>query len=704
MAAIGRAAHRLVSSGFKGISFTAVRLSNLGARLAYATVEGLAFAFGRRGGTVILSAELLVLSYHAGPRRALNTALGALIACALGRALWVLGHNFWHHPDIETLPDIWDWEPKGDAYQSSAWHVLRTLVRTADRVRKENPRLDQILSLDTLQPAELALRLYYLYTQEEDSPAPYSFQQAALASWDSAASLDVTNSPSSTKARGGGDGCGTADVERLPPGAATSGATASAVSDAASPSAAGDGREDGGSQGVAALERSSSSVLLKESAKADEEDCQEVEPVPDELMEQLEYYRPLTCLLYECWDDEALSRELAKEGYALAFASYESDLTSGSPSFYLSVHEEKKEVLLSVRGTFSPEDVFTDLLAAGALLKGTSYYCHTGMCKGAMVLSSRVSDLLAAAEAQGFTITLVGHSLGAGVVAILACTLKDRGLKKLRCYAYETPACMGKDLAESCADIVVSTCIGDDIVPRMCPEIFARFLEQLGNFDYKEEAEKRGGLPMALSVIQHLSQLFSNDKANDGNGNNGGGGDTQTTAMLQDAAEAVRDTAPQKACEKQVLPQEGEGADDCTQYDPYMPGRVVFIYRLPTESSPDEEAGKEEGSADGGGNGAAGSDRPGDGHEAGASRHRALQKAASVAPAGEKEIALVAEELEKSTVSVPVQPAGRVLLRPCHSVLRNIRLTEYMLTDHFIDSAFAIAALSVTQLAGALDS
>ncbi len=46
--------------------------------------------------------------------------------------------------------------------------------------------------------------------------------------------------------------------------------------------------------------------------------------------------------------------------------------------------------------------------------------------------------------------TLVGHSLGAGVAAILACILKDMGLKRLRCYAFETPACVGRVLAEEC--------------------------------------------------------------------------------------------------------------------------------------------------------------------------------------------------------------------------------------------------------------
>jgi hypothetical protein len=96
-------------------------------------VEGLAFAMGRRGANAVLGAELLVLSYHAGPRRVASTAIGTFIACAVGRGLWVLLHTMKHQPDLKPLADIWAWEPQGDAYQSSAWHVLRALVRTADK-------------------------------------------------------------------------------------------------------------------------------------------------------------------------------------------------------------------------------------------------------------------------------------------------------------------------------------------------------------------------------------------------------------------------------------------------------------------------------------------------------------------------------------------------------------------------------------------
>lgn len=41
------------------------------------------------------------------------------------------------------------------------------------------------------------------------------------------------------------------------------------------------------------------------------------------------------------------------------------DLSAGVPAFFLSISEGRQEALLSVRGTFSPEDVFTDLLATG---------------------------------------------------------------------------------------------------------------------------------------------------------------------------------------------------------------------------------------------------------------------------------------------------------------------------------------------------
>lgn len=136
---------------------SAGKLAGLGARMLYATVEGLAFAFGRSGGNLILAGEVLLLSYHAGPSRAIYTATGLFTACVLGRAFWVLFHTS-KHSDLESLPDIWSWEPQGDSYDSGAWHILRALVRTAYTVQRENPALAEVLSQEALQPSELARR------------------------------------------------------------------------------------------------------------------------------------------------------------------------------------------------------------------------------------------------------------------------------------------------------------------------------------------------------------------------------------------------------------------------------------------------------------------------------------------------------------------------------------------------------------------
>ena len=86
-----------------GVAVSAGRLAALAARCLYAGVEGLAFAFGSRGGRIVLAGELAVLAYHAGPRRAAHTALGLAAACAAGRALWVLLHTARSQPKLESL-------------------------------------------------------------------------------------------------------------------------------------------------------------------------------------------------------------------------------------------------------------------------------------------------------------------------------------------------------------------------------------------------------------------------------------------------------------------------------------------------------------------------------------------------------------------------------------------------------------------------
>lgn len=49
-------------------------------------------------------------------------------------------------------------------------------------------------------------------------------------------------------------------------------------------------------------------------------------------------------------------------------ASCDADMKSGSPAFFCALNDEAKEVLIAIRGTASPEDVFMDVLATGIVL------------------------------------------------------------------------------------------------------------------------------------------------------------------------------------------------------------------------------------------------------------------------------------------------------------------------------------------------
>lgn len=64
-------------------------------------------------------------------------------------------------------------------------------------------------------------------------------------------------------------------------------------------------------------------------------------------------------------------------------------------------------------------------------------------------------------EEQGFRLRLVGHSLGGATASLLAMMLRKKSSKELgfspdivTAVTYATPACVSKEIAESCSDFV----------------------------------------------------------------------------------------------------------------------------------------------------------------------------------------------------------------------------------------------------------
>ena len=271
----------------------------------------------------------------------------------------------------------------------------------------------------------------------------------------------------------------------------------------------------------------------------------EMQEADKEDVAALQRYRDFACFAYDYTDDDALSKALEDKGYSLIGAKYKPELMpSGSPAFFLAANNTDRELMLCIRGTYSAEDVFTDLFANGASF-GEEGTAHTGMLRASEYCAKRFSTLFQnfVSDSSQNSIVLLGHSLGAGVAALLCLKLMDQGIdsSRLRCYAYEPPACMAENLAKKLSSVTLSLVHNDDIVPRLAVTPFLNLLKDLSEFDWRVETKDDENMPLLLRMV---------------------------TSLIQ----APDDKSTPENAEKPTKQKPND-----LDYDPVVPGRVVYL-------------------------------------------------------------------------------------------------------------------------------
>lgn len=280
---------------------------------------------------------------------------------------------------------------------------------------------------------------------------------------------------------------------------------------------------------------------------------------------------------YDCGTEGNLKEVLDEHGYDLNFAKLESTWAEHCPAYFIAVHPEEKEFLITVRGTAQVEDVITDLTAMPTGFADTDELVHGGIYASAMWLKDRLLCLSQAMAEAGYSIKIVGHSLGAGAAAMLAMWLKRTGVKDVTCYAFATPNCVSLDLAQGCQDYVTSVVFRDDIIARFSPAALAKLHKELQDFDVetavRKAKEEDDTVVKILSFVRDKSADSSNGEPKNSKSAAGDTGEEE----LEDADNDGSSVA------------ESDNGEAKKAYKPHIPGRVLYIYRRSASKDENEK-------------------------------------------------------------------------------------------------------------------
>ncbi|XP_010424039.1 PREDICTED: sn1-specific diacylglycerol lipase beta-like [Camelina sativa] len=154
------------------------------------------------------------------------------------------------------------------------------------------------------------------------------------------------------------------------------------------------------------------------------------------------------------------------------------DQTQGRVTPYMIyLDHDNGDVVLAIRGLNLAKECDYAVLLDNKLgqTKFEGGYVHNGLLKAAMwVFEEEHVVLRELLEANpSYSLTFVGHSLGAGVVSLLVLfVIQNRARlgnierKRIRCFAIAPPRCMSLHLAVTYADVINSIVLQDDFLPR----------------------------------------------------------------------------------------------------------------------------------------------------------------------------------------------------------------------------------------------
>eukprot|EP01065_Artemidia_motanka_P032501 TRINITY_DN39502_c0_g1_i1.p1 TRINITY_DN39502_c0_g1~~TRINITY_DN39502_c0_g1_i1.p1 ORF type:complete len:567 (+),score=147.58 TRINITY_DN39502_c0_g1_i1:59-1759(+) len=175
-------------------------------------------------------------------------------------------------------------------------------------------------------------------------------------------------------------------------------------------------------------------------------------------------------------DDNAAARCCGIPSTDVVHAVYKGGVYQ--PGYVVYIDRARGVVVVAMRGSITMQDAVTDFVCEAADCPDMcdDGYAHAGILHSARRMGPRILPIvrsLLAGQCTGYGLVICGHSLGAGVAA-LVCKMwkrKESGLSErvrdgLRCYSYGAPQAVSPALSKELSDYVTSVTLANDVIAR----------------------------------------------------------------------------------------------------------------------------------------------------------------------------------------------------------------------------------------------
>uniref|UniRef100_A0ACD6A2S5 Uncharacterized protein n=1 Tax=Avena sativa TaxID=4498 RepID=A0ACD6A2S5_AVESA len=237
--------------------------------------------------------------------------------------------------------------------------------------------------------------------------------------------------------------------------------------------------------------------------------------VHTEVAYLLEYLK--LCMFYS---KERFSEFLKLGGYSQEdILIHKSRARLMQPSFALVCDKKSKSFLLFIRGAISTKERLTAaasvevpfhhiILTDGHVDNVILGYAHCGMLAAARWIANLAIPPLrnAVREFPGYQVKVIGHSMGAGIGAILTYILREQyDFTSSTCLAFGPAACITWELAESGKDFITSLVNRDDVVPAFSKVSIESLRSEVMVSSKLDDLQDQDQLSLFAKISQHVA-------------------------------------------------------------------------------------------------------------------------------------------------------------------------------------------------------